>query len=57
MMYLITKLGLTNYMHIMHGASWSQIVCVKKSTVKEANKSQNHKMLTDLYIITLLSDW
>ena len=42
---------------MVHGASWSQIVCVIKSTVKEAKKSQNHKMLTDLYIIALLSDW
>ena len=35
-----------------------KLICVIKSTVKEANKSQtNHKMFTDLYIIALLSNW
>ena len=29
-MYLITKSGLTNYMHIMQGAYWSQIVSFDK---------------------------
>ena len=29
-MYLITELGLTNYMHIMQGARWSQIVLCYK---------------------------
>ena len=62
MMYLITKLGLTNYMHIMQGACMVHVgvkkFCVIKSNVKEANKSQtNHKMFTGLYIIALLSNW
>ena len=53
MIYLITKLGLTNYMHV-----GVKLFCVIKPTVKEANKSlTNHKMFTDLYIIALLSNW
>ena len=35
-----------------------KLFCVIKSTVKEANKSQtSHKIVIDLYIIALLSNW